>query len=134
MKKKKYAERVYITYSTMSVRSLFATTLKAKGTDARRCIAIVVRKDGKVRMTREAKKWARAVVEQEGFNRYGIIDDEPDVLSWDKEFEVLFETMDGYPARCNATYVVEPAGKNWFKRVGDGARMSNVFAFKEITE
>lgn len=53
MKKKRYAERVYITYSIMSVRSLYVTILTAKGTDARQCIAIVVRKDGKVRMSEE---------------------------------------------------------------------------------
>ena len=47
MKKKRYVERVYITYSIMSVRNLYVTTLKAKVMDAARCIAIVVRKDGR---------------------------------------------------------------------------------------
>ena len=56
MKKKRYAERVYITYSIMSVRNLYVTTLKAKGTDAKRCIAIVVRKDGKARNDRIRKE------------------------------------------------------------------------------
>lgn len=45
--KKECVERAYITYSIMSVRSLYVTTLKAKGMDAARCIAIVVRKDGR---------------------------------------------------------------------------------------
>lgn len=53
MKKKRYVERAYITYSIMSVRNMYVTTLKAKVTDAARCIAIVVRMDGKVRMSEE---------------------------------------------------------------------------------
>ena len=51
--KKECVERAYITYSITNVASLFVTTLKAKVTDAARCIAIVVRKDGKVRMSEE---------------------------------------------------------------------------------
>lgn len=51
--KKECVERVYITYSITSVRNLYVTILKAKGTDVRQCIAIVVRKDGKVRMSEE---------------------------------------------------------------------------------
>lgn len=45
--KKECVERAYITYSIMSVRNLYVTTLKAKVMDAARCIAIVVRKDGR---------------------------------------------------------------------------------------
>ena len=51
--KKKYVERVVTTYSTASVRNLYVTTRIVKVMDARRCIAIVVRKDGKVRMSEE---------------------------------------------------------------------------------
>lgn len=51
--KKECAEHALTTCLTMSVMSSCVTTLKAKGTDARRCIAIVVRKDGKVRMSEE---------------------------------------------------------------------------------
>lgn len=132
--KKECVERVYITYSIMSVRNMYVTTLKAKGTDAPRCIAIVVRKDGKVRMTRQNKATARMIMAEEGFKRYGIVDDEPDVTLWNKDLEIMYEDMDGYPNRCIATYVCEPATKSHFRRKGDGARMSNVFAFKEITE
>ena len=132
--KKEYVERVYITYSIMSVRNLFVTTLKAKGTDVQRCIAIVVRKDGKVRMTRQNKATARMIMAEEGFKRYGIVDDEPDVTLWNKDLEIMYEDMDGYPNRCIATYVCEPATKSYFRRKGDGARMVNVFAFKEIKE
>ena len=132
--KKECVERVYITYSTMSVRNLYVTTLKAKVTDAARCIAIVVRKDGKVRMTRQNKATARKIMAEEGFKRYGIVDDEPDVTLWNKDLEIMYEDMDGYPNRCIATYVCEPATKSYFRRKGDGARMVNVFAFKEIKE
>lgn len=127
-------ERVHITYSIRSVRNLYVTTLKAKGTDAPRCIAIVVRKDGKVRMTRQNKATARKIMAEEGFKRYGIVDDEPDVTLWNKDLEIMYEDMDGYPNRCIATYVCEPATKSYFRRKGDGARMVNVFAFKEIKE
>lgn len=53
MKKKRCVERVYITYSIMSVRNMYVTTLKAKGTDVARCIAKDAKKDGKVRMSEE---------------------------------------------------------------------------------
>jgi len=132
--KKECVERVHITYSIMSVRNLFVTILKAKVMDARRCIAIIVRKDGKVRMTRQNKAMARRIMAEEGFKRYGIVDDEPDVTLWNKDLEIMYEDMDGYPNRCIATYVCEPATKSYFRRKGDGARMVNVFAFKEITE
>lgn len=47
MKKKRYAERVNSIFSITNVASLFVTILKAKVTDAARCIAIVVMKDGR---------------------------------------------------------------------------------------
>lgn len=53
MKKKRCVERVYITYSIMSVRNMYVITLKAKVTDAARCIAKDAKKDGKVRMSEE---------------------------------------------------------------------------------
>ena len=132
MKKKRYVEGVNSIFSITNVASLFVTILKAEGTDARRCIEIVVRKDGKVRMTRQNKATARMIMAEEGFKRYGIVDDEPDVTLWNKDLEIMYEDMDGYPNRCIATYVCEPATKSYFRRKGDGARMVNVFAFKEI--
>lgn len=53
MKKKRYAERVSGISLIGCATSLYVTTLKAKGTDAKRCIAKDVRKDGKVRMSEE---------------------------------------------------------------------------------
>ena len=53
MKKKKYVERANGISLTGIVTNLYARTRAAKGTDAARCIAIVVRKDGKVRMSEE---------------------------------------------------------------------------------
>ena len=47
MKKKRYAERANSIFSITNVASLFVTIQTAKVTDARQCIAIVVRKDGK---------------------------------------------------------------------------------------
>ena len=54
--KKECVERAHTTHLTMSATSLYVTTLKVKGTDARRCIAIVVRKDGKARNDRIRKE------------------------------------------------------------------------------
>jgi len=53
MKKKRYAERVNSIFTITNVASLFVTILKAKVTDAARCIAKDARKDGKVRMSKE---------------------------------------------------------------------------------
>ena len=93
-----------------------------------------MRKDGKARMTRQNKATARKIMAEEGFKRYGIVDDEPDVTLWNKDLEIMYEDMDGYPNRCIATYVCEPATKSYFRRKSDGARMVDVFAFKEIKE
>ena len=54
--KKRYAERVSGISLIGCATSLFVTILKAKGTDARRCIAIAVRKDGRARNDRIRKE------------------------------------------------------------------------------
>ena len=51
--KKRYVERANSIFSITNVANLFVTTRTAKVTDAARCIAIAVRKDGKVRMSEE---------------------------------------------------------------------------------
>ena len=55
MKKKRCAERADGISLIGCVASLFVTTLKAKGTDARRCI-VTVAKDGRARNDRIRKE------------------------------------------------------------------------------
>ena len=56
MKKKKYVERANSIRSITNVASLFVIIQTAKVTDARRCIAIAVRKDGRARNDRIRKE------------------------------------------------------------------------------
>jgi len=51
--KKRCVEGVNSTRSITNVASLFVTIQRVTHTDVRQCIAIVVRKDGKVRMSEE---------------------------------------------------------------------------------
>lgn len=85
-------------------------------------------------MVNEKKKRVRQIIKEEGWERYGLIDDDPSPLLWEKEVEIMYVDMDGEPCRCRAIYHFEPFCGNWFEATNGPAKgnhMGNVFAFKE---
>ena len=88
-------------------------------------------------MTDEKKKICRRIIEEEGWHKLGIIEDEVDVLYWNKEIELLYEDMDGEPCRCIAVYECHPAQPEYFRGVSGcvrNARMGNVIAWRPLTD
>lgn len=88
-------------------------------------------------MTNEKKKIVREKMEREGWHRYGIIDEDPDVLLWNKEMEIMYENMDGEPCQCKAIYQCKPAQWTGFIATTGPAKgnyMGKVFAYREIKE
>ena len=88
-------------------------------------------------MTSNEKALIRDKIEREGWNRYGIIDDEPSVLYWhgDKELEIMYEDMDGRPCFGRAVYIHETFGMPHFVGASGAimnANMRNVFAWREV--
>lgn len=86
-------------------------------------------------MNSENKAEMRKLIDNpvSGWNRYGIIDEAPDVLHWNKEMEVLYEDMDGNPIKCKAIYVHEFAKEPYFEATTGAAktlRLMNVFAYR----
>ena len=56
-------------------------------------------------MTREDRRKCREIIALEsGWHRYGIIDEPPSILDYDKEFEIIYENMDGEACFCSAIY------------------------------
>lgn len=90
-------------------------------------------------MTKEKRVEMRKLIDNpiSGWHRYGIIDDEPNVLHWNKELEIAYEDMDGEPKKCDAIYVHEFASTPYFQATtgqAKGLKISNVFAYRYIDE
>lgn|GEM_PF-855855 len=86
-------------------------------------------------MTEERKEQMRELIQKEGWNRYGQIDPSPTPLIWNKEVEILYEDMDGYPCRCRAVYEHHSFGKDYFRAMdgpAKGNKMCMVFAWRSI--
>ena len=87
-------------------------------------------------MTEENKRKCRAEIEKGGWLKLGIIEPTPSPLLWDKEVEIMYEDMDGYPCTCNAIYKYSAFGSYFIATNGSakGNRMCKVFAYREIKE
>lgn len=86
-------------------------------------------------MTSENKQKMREMIKKENWNRVGQIEEQPSVLLWNKEVEILYEDMDGHPCKCNAIYVHENSGGKYFRATNGPAKgntMCGVFAFREL--
>lgn len=86
-------------------------------------------------MTSENKRLCRDLIEKEGWNKLGIIEENPSALLWNKEVELMYEDMDGQPCRCNAIYVHKEFGQKYFQATNGcakGNRMSSCIAYREI--
>lgn len=87
-------------------------------------------------MTGDMKKRCREIVEKDGWNRIGIIEDDPDVLLWNKTgaIELLYENMDGKPCICIATYIKELGCDGWYRGESmpvTNARMCYLIAWRK---
>lgn len=87
-------------------------------------------------MTEENKRKCKAEIEKGGWLKLGIIEPNPSPLLWDKEVEIMYEDMDGYPCTCNAIYKYSAFGSYFIATNGSakGNRMCKVFAYREIKE
>lgn len=86
-------------------------------------------------MTEENKKRCREEIELRNWHKLGIIEENPSPLLWNKEVELMYEDMDGYPCVCNAIYVHDDFGRIYFRAtngVASGNRMSSCIAYREI--
>jgi hypothetical protein len=86
-------------------------------------------------MTEDRKKECRVRVEKENWHKVGIIEPQPSVSYWNKEVEIMYEDMDGYPKTCKAIYVKPFASTEYFKGTSgatNGNRMAKVIAWREI--
>lgn len=86
-------------------------------------------------MTSENKKKMRELIEKEGWNKVGQIEENPSALLWDKEVEILYEDMDGQPCKCNAILVHQSFNSDYFRAINgaaSGNRMCGVFAYRII--
>lgn len=88
-------------------------------------------------MTEENKAKVRAVLadSKERWNRYGQIEPNPSPLIWDKEVEIIYEDMDGYPCICKAIYEHQSFGYAYFRATdgpAQGNRMSGVIAWRTL--
>ena len=87
-------------------------------------------------MTSENKKICRDLIAKEGWNKLGIIEEDPSPLLWNEEVELMYEDMDGHPCRCKAIYEHD-AWHNCFvatNGTAKGNRMSGCIAYKEIVK
>ena len=84
-------------------------------------------------MTEKNKAKMRKLIVDQGWNRYGQIEPIPSPLIWDKEVEILYEDMDGYPCQCRAIYVHNSFSPDYFLALDSpakGNRMRGVFAWR----
>ena len=83
-------------------------------------------------MTEENKRKCRAEIDKGGWLTLGIIEPTPSPLLWDKEVEIMYEDMDGYPCTCNAIYKYSAFGSYFIATNGSakGNRMCKVFAYR----
>ena len=93
-------------------------------------------------MIREMKAEMRKLIDnpENNWQRYGsVIDDEPSVIYWhgDRELEIAYQDMDGYPVICRAIYNHPTFSSPYFKAISGPAKgnhMSCVFAFREVED
>ncbi|MDF2950512.1 MAG: hypothetical protein K0S18_95 [Anaerocolumna sp.] len=86
-------------------------------------------------MTEENKKRCREEIELRNWNKLGIIEPNVSPLVWNKEVELMYEDMDGQPCRCNAIYVHNSFGSDYFQAtngMAKGNRMSSCIAYREL--
>jgi hypothetical protein len=85
-------------------------------------------------MIEERKKICREMIEKQHWNKFGIVEEEPSPLLWNKEVEIMYEDMDGYPHICKAKYVVNCCERRFIALDGPakGNTMCRLIAYKEI--
>ena len=89
-------------------------------------------------MNNEYRKRCREFIAKDGWKRYGIIDEPPSILDVGKEFEIMYEDMDGNPCLCSAVWEkTNVMGQRRFKAIDGMAKgnwMSAVFAYRALED
>lgn len=88
-------------------------------------------------MMEENKERCRKEIEKGGWHKLGFIEPNPSCLLWNKEVEIMYQDMDGYPCTCNAILVHDSFCNDYFRAINGAAkgnRMSAVIAYREIKE
>lgn len=87
-------------------------------------------------MNDEYRRRCREFIAKDGWKRYGIIDEPPSILDVGKEFEIMYEDMDGKPCLCSAVWEkTNVMGQRRFKAIDGMAKgnwMSAVFAYRVL--